>query len=129
MSESSEEYDWGKGEIFPVDNSLTRLDDENRAVILHYHKLRSIIAENTTKMKNEHSKKDFESVFHQIEKATEGIGRYLSYQLKPNYYNKVRADDSETATTTFCIPEILELVLQHVNHRDLLTMTQVSRGI
>lgn len=99
----------------------------NRAVMAHYQQLRSIISHTTAKLNGGVSKHELGTTLDQLEQVADGFGDYLSLQLEPGYWNELRSDDSTVATEALAIPEILELILVHVDHWDLVNMRTVNR--
>lgn len=57
------------------------------------------------------------------------IGEYLRPRIVKKCYNDFQMSDSSKAAEVFHIPELLDLILEHVSIYDILYMTQTSQGI
>ena len=64
-----------------------------------------------------------------LQRNANGIGRYLSYQIKPKFYNERRLPDSNVADRVLQIPELLELILLNLGAFDILNVASTCHGI
>lgn len=112
------------------DFDTPELEQEYKEVILHYHNLCSTIASILPKSNSANADRVLTPEIHeQLQQAANGFGKYLSSHLARKYYNEIRSDESTIANKTFNIPELLELILQHADHTDIVRIAQVSRNI
>ena len=60
---------------------------------------------------------------------TEHFGAFLSSFLDPSYYNEYKQENSTIASKVFGMPQILEMMLEHLEAIDILNIYQTCRRI
>ena len=114
-----------------------RLEQENRKVLSHYHKLKANFAETIKELRSDICNNEditgrlstVESKLSDMEEGMSSIGNYLCFQLDPKFYNEVSKQDSTIATKLFHIPELAELILSFVDVVDIMAMEQVNKTL
>ena len=107
-------------------------EDEDREVLSRYLNLRSKLnAVNALSATpgNEVDKESLARVLQTIQEVVKGLDKHFSDRFPPAHYNQIRYDDFTIADRVLNIPELLELVLEHVDLVDIVTMGRVSHGL
>lgn len=110
--------------------SLREAQDITRQGLSHYQSLEADLK--TTLDGIRRGTIDLEDTINQlqaIEKHVEAVGRYLSSQIEPSYYNEIRPSDSTIAERVLTIPEILELILLNANITSIVAVELASKSI
>jgi hypothetical protein len=117
----------------PAKSTSSHVDDsgtekESRAAVMHYVTLRCAIEELTSKMTDKIDQPALTAALQQIQQATNGFNRNLSFRLAPKYWNKVRSYNSTIAGRTVEVAELVERILLYADHGDIARMRQVNRN-
>lgn len=111
-----------------MSRKLQRLEDENRAILSHCQHLQAEFEEIIFEANDdEKSKQEVVEKLRAMKQYVAGMGRYLSFQLDPKFYNEIRKADSTTAAQVFQIPELAELIMSFSAVQDILAVEQVSK--
>ena len=84
---------------------------------------------NSIKNGNGGDQKEIEAVATSAQERLKELTTYLDTLLESTYFNEIRADDLTIAQRTFEIPELFELILDHLEIPEILNVQQVSRGL
>lgn len=107
-----------------------RLDNESRKALEHQCHLQAMIDtinSSLTSLSDGPIKHKLNNDVQELQKAAEGISAYLSYNVPAKFYNERRPEDLRIAQSVFVIPKLLEIILEHANLKDVLSMCQVSK--
>ena len=110
--------------------SHTESEEQSRQSLEHYNELQLNIAILIAAARQDQwDHKKIADAFLALQRNANGIGRYLSCQIDPKFFNERRLPDSNVANKVLQIPELLELILLNLGPFDILNVASTCHGI
>lgn len=104
-------------------------DEQKHEVAIHSYGARSVLTALGSIINSGYNRKQLLNSIQMINDNVNGIASTLATQVEPKFYNMINPNDSTVASTVLSIPEVLELILLHADHEDIMSMCKVSHGI
>lgn len=103
------------------------LQTDYRKLFRDYQALQATLS-NTRAINGGYTIEQVTSALASIKQSANGIGKFVTSQLHPMYFNEIRADGSTPGQRVFDTQELFELILLQADLPSILAMSQVSKN-